>query len=155
MICCTFENGKEALLRHVTVGVIVINTRKEFLLVKRAANLLRGNTYTIPGGFLDRGENLEKGALRELFEETGLTGKHAILFRINSSPDRPKEDRQNVDFIFIVKKFTGDLTNNKEVIEMRWFSEKDLPPDEKFAFDHRESIMFYLEYTINNSNFLL
>src|ERR1035437_211634 len=103
MIKCILENGRKASFRHVTVGAIVVNEKKEVLLVKRAPNLSRGNKYSIPGGFLDRDENLEEAALRELKEETGYDGKIEMLFYINDNPKRPKEDRQNVDFVFIVK----------------------------------------------------
>lgn len=60
MIKCIFENGRETSCRHVTVGSIAVNEKNEVLLVKRASGLHRGSLYTIPGGFLDRGENLEK-----------------------------------------------------------------------------------------------
>lgn len=146
MITCKFENNKVALLRHVTVGVIATNKNGQILLVKRAPNLLRGNKYTIPGGFLDRDENIQHGGLRELYEETGIRGKHATLFRINSSPDRPKEDRQNVDFIYIVSGLDGTLIENKEVTEIKWFSEDNLPQEDNFAFDHRESILLYFKF---------
>lgn len=149
MISCSFENGREALLRHVTVGVIVLNEKEEVLLVKRAAHLLRGNTYTIPGGFLDRDEDTRTAALRELHEETGYTGEIVSLFRINDNPNRPNEDRQNVDIIYIARIVKGAEKLNKEVTDIAWFKEKDLPSDEEFAFDHKESIILYYSYLKN------
>lgn len=147
MINCTFENGGKASLRHVTVKALVVNDKNEVLLVRRAPNIFRGNTYDIPGGFLDRDETTEDCALRELREETGITGEVEFLFRINDSPNRPKEDRQNVDFIYIVKPLGGTLSVDEEGASVGWFSEKDLPPEEEFAFDHRgKSILHYFEY---------
>lgn len=147
MIHCTFENGAAALLRHITVGAIVVNDKKEVLLVKRAPHLTRPNTYTIPGGFLDRDETFKEGALRELKEETGLTGKNLTLFRINDKPQRPKEDRQNVDVLYIVESIDGEFQLNMEVTEIKWFSKDTLPSEEEFAFDHRESILKYFEFS--------
>jgi len=146
MIKCILENEHETSFRHVTVGTIVVNEKQEVLLIKRAPNLLRGGKYSIPGGFLDRDENLEKGALRELREETGYAGKIEALFQINDSPKRPKEDRQNVDFIFIAKVIGGEMTLNNEVTNISWVKKDDLPNDEDFAFDHREIILYYFEY---------
>lgn len=146
MIQCTFENGNKASLRHITTGCVVIDAEKGVLLVKRAPHILGGNKYTIPGGFLDRDENFEKGALRELFEETGLQGKNPLLFRINDNPNRPKEDRQNVDIIFIIREFEGAFKDNSEVSEIKWFTKDALPNEEDFAFDHRESILKSFEY---------
>jgi 8-oxo-dGTP diphosphatase len=146
MIKCILEHGHEALFRHVTVGAIVINEKQEVLLVKRASNLLRGDLYTLPGGFLDREEDLEEGALRELKEETGYSGKIEALFQINDSPKRPKEDRQNVDFIFIAKVIGGEPTLNSEVTSIDWFAKDSLPKEDDFAFDHRAIILHYFEY---------
>lgn len=146
MITCTFENGNKASLRHVTVGALVVNDQQKILLVKRASKLWNGDKYTIPGGFLDRNEDTKIGALRELTEETGLTGHNPKLFRFNDNPHRPKEDRQNVDIMYAVEKVSGDVKADKEVATIEWFSEAVLPADEEFAFDHRESIVRYFAY---------
>ncbi len=145
MINCTFENGGKASLRHVTVVAIARNKEGKILLTKRALHLLRGGKYTIPGGFLDRDENTSEGIKREIEEETGLRASEVKLFRINDSPNRPKEDRQNVDFTFLVK-VEGNLKENNEVSEFKWIDEQSLPADEEFAFDHRESINKYFKY---------
>ncbi|OGH16552.1 MAG: hypothetical protein A3C30_05180 [Candidatus Levybacteria bacterium RIFCSPHIGHO2_02_FULL_40_18] len=146
MIECEFENGNKANLRHVTVKALTINDRHEVLLTKRAPHLLRGGKYDIPGGFMDRDEDTRECALRELFEETGIKGEVEFLLRINDNPERPKEDRQNVDFIYVVKAVEGELRLDHEGIEVGWFSEKDLPSEDKFAFDHRDSILKYFQY---------
>lgn len=146
MIECFFENKKNASLRHVTVGVIVVNNKNKVLLVKRAPGIWNGNKYTIPGGFLDRDESTQEGALRELLEETGIKGKIKFIFRINDSPKRPKEDRQNVDFLYIVEPLSEKVVLSKETQEVKWFELDNLPKEEEFAFDHRDSIVRYFEY---------
>ncbi|HVZ12345.1 MAG TPA: NUDIX hydrolase [Patescibacteria group bacterium] len=145
MISCKFENDTPANLRHVTVGSIVVNDQNQILLVKRAVEHRFGK-YSIPGGFLDRDENTQEGTLRELKEETGYEGKIDFLFRVNDNPERPKEDRQNVDFLYVCKVIGGEPTLNHEVSEIKWFTEAELPIDEEFAFDHRETILKYFEY---------
>ncbi|MCL4418778.1 NUDIX domain-containing protein [Patescibacteria group bacterium] len=146
MILCRFENGGKGKLRHVTVKALTVNDKGEVLLIKRAQNLLRGGKYDIPGGFLDRDENSREGALRELFEETGIRGKIQFLFRINDNPERPNEDRQNLDIIYVVKSVKGRLKIDSESTRAGWFSRKNLPPEEEFAFDHRDSILRYFKY---------
>jgi len=148
MISCVFENDNKAErgLRHVTVGAIVVNGNKQVLLVKRAENMHNGGKFTIPGGFLDRNETTEQGTLRELKEETGYDGKILHLFRINDNPNRPKEDRQNVDFLYIVNVTSGTAKINSEVSNIMWFDKEKLPSEEEFAFDHRDSILKYFEY---------
>lgn len=146
MITCAFENGKEVSLRHLTTGVIIINDNNEVLLVKRAPSLSRGGKYTIPGGYSDRDETMEEGALRELKEETGYIGEIISLFHINSAPQRAHEDRQNVDMVYIAKTVGGKITENAEASEIKWFKQEDLPGEEEFAFDHRETILKYYQY---------
>jgi len=145
MLICEFENGRQAKLRHVTVGAIVVNQQGEILLVKRAVSHNFGK-YAIPGGFLDRNEDTEKATLRELKEETGYDGEIINLFRVNDNPKRPKEDRQNVDFLYVVKLTGGGTKLNEEVSEIIWFSQTNLPAEEEFAFDHRDSIVKYFSH---------
>lgn len=144
MINCIFENGGKGSLRHVTVVAVVKNKEGKILLTKRAPNLLRGGKWTVPGGFLDRDETTFEGVKREIKEETGLDASDLKLFRINDS-NRPKEDRQNVDFIFIAN-VDGQLKKDFETTGFKWIDEDNLPPDDDFAFDHRESILKYFEY---------
>lgn len=148
MINCFFENGSPAQngLRHVTVGTIAVNDKNEVLLVRRAPHLTRPGLYTIPGGFLDRDETLTEGALRELKEESGYDGEIVALFHLNDNPQRPNEDRQNVDFVYIVRITGGEATLNSEVSEISWFDKEHLPGEDEFAFDHRAAIVKYFEY---------
>lgn len=146
MIDCTFENGNKANLRHVTIGVIAVNKNNQVLLVKRASNIIRGGKYSIPGGFLDRNENTREAALRELKEETGYKGEILYLFYLNDSPLRPKEDRQNVDIIYAVEIIGGKEKQDKEVTNIHWFSQKEMPSEEDFAFDHKEIIKSFFKH---------
>lgn len=144
MLTCTFENGKQTSLRHVVVHSLVEKDNK-LLLVKRADYLLEGGKWALPGGFLDRGETAAKAALRELEEETGWQGEVVSLFRINSNPNRPREDRQNMALEFIVKPIAQTKTIDKETEEAKWIPIKELPSLD-FAFDHEETIELYLTY---------
>ncbi len=145
MINCTFENGGKASLRHVVVHAIV-EMDKKLLLVKRAANLLNGGRWSLPSGFLDRGETAKQGILRELKEETGWKGEVVKLFRINTSPNRPREDRQNVALTFIVKAIKKIAEPDHESSAVDWFPIGNLPSLEELAFDHGETIQMYLDY---------
>ena len=144
MINCTFENGNKASLRHVVVHAIVEKDNK-LLLEKRAPGILEGGKWSLPSGFLDRDETAVKGVLRELREETGWAGEIIALFRINTNPDRPYEDRQNVAIEFIIKPLEQVNKPDKESTEIEWISIDDLPPFNEFAFDHGESIELYLK----------
>ena len=152
MITCAFEKdispggkGFAAHLRHVVVHAIV---EKDgcILLEKRAGEILETGKWGLPSGFLDRDETAGEGALRELREETGWTGEIISLFRINSNPNRPKEDRQNVVLEFIVKPVKKEGDGDTESSKVEWIPIDKLLPIDQFAFDHGETIKLYLKY---------
>ena len=145
MITCFFENKNRTFLRHVTVDALLIQKDK-ILLIKRADHLVEGNKYALPGGFLDRDETTSEGILREVKEETGYQGKIISLFRVNDKPDRKNEDRQNVDFLYLVQPEKKVAMHDNEVKEVKWFDLDKLPKPEEFAFDHYENIELYLKY---------
>jgi len=146
MITCAFENGNQAKLRHVVVHAIVEADGK-LLLVKRAQTLsLEAGKWALPGGFLDRDENAEEAALRELREESGWEGKIISMFRINTDPNRPHEDRQNVAIDFLIAPIRKTGKEDSETAEVSWVPLRALPPFESFAFDHGDSIRYYLSY---------
>ncbi|MCP6718310.1 MAG: NUDIX hydrolase [Patescibacteria group bacterium] len=146
MITCFFENNNKAFLRHITVDNIVIKNN-EILLVKRASDTpAHPNKYALPGGYLDRNETISQGALREFEEETGYKGKIVSLFRINSNPDRKGEDKQNVDFVYLIEAKEKVSEPDNEISEVVWFDLNNLPKPEEFGFDHYEIIKLYLKH---------
>lgn len=147
MLTCTFENGNTSSLRHVVVDALIIQDNK-ILLIKRAPHLTNGGKYAFPGGFLDRDETVEQAVVREVKEETGYDVKVEKLFTILDNPDRPKEDRQNVAFIYVVKPQDQTGKADSEVSEVQWFDLERLPSEDEFAFDHYQTIQeFKKNYT--------
>jgi 8-oxo-dGTP diphosphatase len=143
MIICTFENGRRASLRHVVVHAVV-EKDGALLLVRRAPHLLEGDKWGLPGGFLDRDESLSDGILRELREETGWEGQVSALLRINSRPDRPGEDRENVAFDFVVTPVRRVGEPDEESSAVEWVPIDRLPPLHTLAFDHGDTVHLYL-----------
>jgi ADP-ribose pyrophosphatase YjhB (NUDIX family) len=145
MITCTFEKGYKDNLRHLVVHALVVKDGK-ILLAKRSGDILETGKWNIPGGFLQRDETAAGGVLRELYEETGWEGEIISLFRINSKPHRPREDRQNVILEYLIKplKFSGKPDNESSKVE--WIPFDKLLPFDDYAFDHGESIKLLLKY---------
>lgn len=145
MIICTFENGGASSLRHVVVHAIVEKDGK-ILLGKRTGKILESGKWGLPGGFLDRDETAAQAVLRELLEETGWEGEVESLFRINTNPHRPKEDRQNIAFDFLVRPIRKIGDQDAESSKIEWIPIEKLLLFDQFAFDHGESIKLYLNY---------
>ena len=143
MITCVFEDGARAALRHVVLHAVV-ERDGALLCVRRAPHLSEGGKWGLPGGFLDRDESLEQGVLRELREETGWAGKVVALLRVNSRPDRPREDRQNVAFDFVIAPLSRVGEPDHESTAVEWIPIDRLPPLDAMAFDHGDTIRLYL-----------
>lgn len=152
MITCIFENNTKSSLRHVTVNAIVIKDNK-ILLGKRGTfngkPIVESGKWGLLGGFFARDENLIQAVKREVMEESGWEIDNLQLLRINDNPGRPKEDRQNVDFIFFAEANKQIKTSDEEVQELQWFDLNNLPPKELIAFDHVDNIHLYLKYLKN------
>ncbi|MCL4360377.1 NUDIX hydrolase [Patescibacteria group bacterium] len=144
MITCTFEKGYTASLRHVVVHAIV-EDRGKLLLVRRSNALVEGGKLAFPGGFLNRDETAAQGVLRELREETGWEGAVVSLLRINSNPERPGEDRQNVVLEYIISPIRQSGKPDGESTEVLWMPFEELS-GKTFAFDHKETIELYRTY---------
>jgi 8-oxo-dGTP diphosphatase len=143
VITCVFEDGGRAALRHAVVHAVV-EREGALLLVRRAEHLSEGGKWGLPGGFLDRDETLAEGVLRELREETGWTGLVVGLLRINSNPNRPHEDRQNVAFDFVIEPLAKAGEPDAESAAVAWIPIDQLPPLETLSFDHGDTVRAYL-----------
>jgi 8-oxo-dGTP diphosphatase len=105
------------------------------LLIRRAADPYRDH-WALPGGFVEIDEDLERCALRELEEETGVSGVWLEQLYTFGRPDRdPRERVITVAYYALVPLDRLHVRAASDASEARWFAWKDLPP---LAFDHRE-----------------
>lgn len=115
----------------VAVGVVA-ERRGKILLVKRNHEPKIGE-WSFPSGYIDRGEVLEDGALREAKEETGLDLRLTRLLGAWSAPG----DR--VVFIaFAARSPSGKIVVGPECMDARFFALHELPP---LAFPHDGAIL--------------
>jgi ADP-ribose pyrophosphatase YjhB (NUDIX family) len=132
----------------VTVGCLVIKDN-EILLAKRAKGLLEAGKWCLLGGYCDRDETTMQTGVRETMEESGWVVRNLQLLRINDNPNRPHEDRQNIDFIYIAEAVEKTGEADWESEEVKWFPLNALPESSEIAFDHEDSIVLYKKYLQN------
>ncbi|MDY6903856.1 MAG: NUDIX hydrolase [Thermodesulfobacteriota bacterium] len=116
-------------------AVVVTDSRNGLLLVKRKVNPKKGY-WSLPGGFMELGETPESCALRELHEETGLTGTIDLLLGVASN----KSDAYDTVLIvgYLVNHYTGDLQPGDDAEDVAFFPLDGLP---EIAFtSHRQFI---------------
>jgi 8-oxo-dGTP diphosphatase len=140
----------------VTVDVVVFSLQDDelcVLLVRRKYSPY-ADMWAIPGGFVQPDESLERAALRELAEETGVTDVYLEQLYTFGEPDRDPRTRViTVAYYAIVPaEALADHRPGDDASETGWFSMYDLP---ELAFDH-DQILDYaltrlrnkLEYTM-------
>jgi 8-oxo-dGTP diphosphatase len=118
----------------VTVDVIVFrNKMSEVLLIKRLHDPFEGR-WALPGGFMDMDETLEEAAVRELEEETGLSGIELKQLHAFSALDRdPRHRTVSVAFYGVLENDQVLARAGSDAKEAEWFKLNDMPP---LAFDH-------------------
>jgi 8-oxo-dGTP diphosphatase len=110
----------------VGVGGVVIQ-RGRALLVLRASEPLKGR-WSIPGGLVELGEELERAVARELKEETGLTVEPVQVVMVF---DRIQRVRRRVRYHFVIVDYfcrlkRGKLRPASDVLDARWARPEEL-----------------------------
>lgn len=110
-------------------SLVVVDRRDHLLLVKRNVEPKTG-FWCLPGGFLELGESPEASALRELKEETGLSGRIERLLGIVTS----QSDRYHTILMigYLAAADSLDLKAGDDAADAAYFDPRNLP---EIAFD--------------------
>jgi len=130
----------------VTVDAVVFsntNGKTKVLLINRGKEPFKGK-WALPGGFIDMDEELEDAVVRELEEETGLTGVRLEQMRTFGTVGRDPRGRQiTIVFMGIVTEEQTKIKAGDDAAQAQWFDIEKLPDD--MAFDHNEVVRFAIE----------
>jgi len=103
-----------------SAGVVILNSKGEILLLDH--QIRPGNGWGIPGGFIDRGEQPEEAAVREVLEETALE-----LDSLELVDFRTRET--HIEFLYRARANGIPKIDGSEILGFEWFK-ADLLPQE-------------------------
>ncbi|HKV37605.1 MAG TPA: NUDIX hydrolase [Blastocatellia bacterium] len=119
----------------VTVDIVLFRgtgSQMEVLLIQRGRQPFLG-MWALPGGFVDENEALEDAALRELEEETSLTGVQLTQIGAFGDPGRdPRGHSVGIAFLGFVDQKSVPVAGD-DASNVSWLPAHHLPP---LAFDH-------------------
>lgn len=130
----------------VTVDAVVFtktDDKTKVLLINRGKEPFKGK-WALPGGFIDMDEELEDAVVRELEEETGLTGVQLEQMRAFGTVGRDPRGRQiSIAFMGIATKGQDMIKAGDDAAKVQWFDIENLPKD--MAFDHNDVVRFAIK----------
>ena len=103
-------------------AVAVVEQQDRVLMVQRALEPGVG-LWSLPGGYVDRGEVVERAAEREVREETGLNIQVTQLLEVSS-----QAGHQVILISYDSRLIGGELQTGPEVTDASFFDLKALPP---------------------------
>ena len=105
------------------VAAVAVVARDSRVLMVRRANQPGYGLWSVPGGYVDRGEVVEAAAAREVHEETGLVVKIEGLLGLFSQAGSPV-----IVAAFAGVEIGGALTAGPETLAVDFFPPDALPP---------------------------
>lgn len=121
----------------------IIEKNDKIVLVKRRNKPFK-NMFALPGGFVEYGETVEKAAIREAEEETGLKVRLKDILGVYSDPKRSPE-KHTLAIVFVAEPVGGKLKADTDTIEAKWFNLKNIDL-KNLAFDHAKILKDYLKW---------
>ena len=103
------------------VACSIVRIDGRIVLLKRAIDPQRGK-WVLPGGYVDRGEEVTAAALRETEEECGLRTRIERLLGVYSYPGRIA-----VVVVYVAEYVSGDLRAADESDEVGLYLQEEVP----------------------------
>lgn len=111
------------------VGVLAVVLRGDRALVVRRANPPMSGRWGFPGGVLELGETVAQGAMRELFEETGVTAEAAGPLTVIDTIDRDEEGRVRYHYTLVAvigNWLSGEGAPGDDADEVAWLPRAEI-----------------------------
>jgi 8-oxo-dGTP pyrophosphatase MutT (NUDIX family) len=121
--------GDEEVLIMVGARCLLRDDQGRILLIRRSDNGL----WAVPSGGIELGDSVRQCAIREMYEETGLTPTKLVPIAILSGADSTETNQWGHTYqfhitVFLATAWSGELvTQTDETIDAGWFDPDQLP----------------------------
>jgi 8-oxo-dGTP diphosphatase len=126
------------------------NNNNNVLLVKRKKEPFKGY-FSLPGGFVNKGERVEEAVRREAEEELSIKVEPLDILGVYSDPSR--DPRGHImSTTFITKIIKGELKARDDAAEIKWFNLNEINKL-NLGFDHSQILSDYREWLKKKQTF--
>jgi 8-oxo-dGTP pyrophosphatase MutT (NUDIX family) len=127
--------GDTDVIFFVGARTLVFDEQGRLLLIQRSDN----HRWAIPAGAMELGESMEQCAVRELWEETGLTATSLTPYAFYTAytyTNQYEHSYQQVLMTFVVNSWEGELLRQtEESVDAGFFPLDALPGQKSFVID--------------------
>jgi 8-oxo-dGTP diphosphatase len=111
----------------VGIAIFIVNDKNEILLGLRKSKL-GNNTWSLPGGKLEKYEKIEDCIIREAKEETNLDINDLVFISLTNDI-MEDTDEHYVTIFFSTTNYTGELKTmeSDKCEEWKWVNPKEFP----------------------------
>src|SRR5699024_3844176 len=110
------------------------------ILLCRRAIAPRYGYWTLPAGYLENGESLQEGAMRETWEEAFATVALSDLYTVFNITHI-----YQIHVFFLAEMVDDNFAAGEESLEVELFAPKDIPWDEISFPSVKRTLQFYLK----------
>ena len=141
--------GDEEVLIMVGARCLLRDDQGRIVLIKRSDNGL----WAVPAGGLELGDSVRQCAIREMYEETGLTPTKLAPIAILSGADTTETNMWGHTYeylitIFLATAWTGELvTQTDESTDAGWFHPDRLPTPRTAIVDMSMELLAHYDRT--------
>ena len=114
----------------VSVQLLLENENK-ILLMKRKNTGYADGKYALPGGHVEKNEEIRDALIREAHEEIGINidKKDVIFYKVLNRKINDVKEYEYIDFVFKVSNWSGNIVNQEKdkCEEIIWVEKENLP----------------------------